>query len=60
MNEATDEELEQAGRWKKGSRIPRERYVRPAKDASKDHFQKVPTHDPQATARSDLGRSKGH
>ncbi|MFG2795797.1 MULTISPECIES: tyrosine-type recombinase/integrase [Streptomyces] len=48
MNGATDEELEEAGRWKKGSRIPRERYVRPAKDTSKDPFKKVPMHDPQA------------
>ncbi|MDH6449616.1 site-specific recombinase XerD [Streptomyces sp. SAI-119] len=51
MNGATDEELEEAGRWKKGSRIPRERYVRPAKDASKDPFKKVPTHDPEARAQ---------
>jgi hypothetical protein len=48
MNGATDEELEEAGRWKKGSRIPRERYVRPAKDASKDPFRKVPVHSPEA------------
>lgn len=50
-NGATDEELEEAGRWKKGSRIPRERYVRPAKDVSKDHFKRVPTHDPEARAQ---------
>ncbi|MEU2909153.1 tyrosine-type recombinase/integrase [Streptomyces massasporeus] len=48
MNGATDEELEEAGRWKKGSRIPRERYVRPAKDASKDPFRKIPVHSPDA------------
>ncbi|MEU3199638.1 tyrosine-type recombinase/integrase [Streptomyces sp. NPDC006996] len=48
MNGATDEELEEAGRWKKGSRIPRERYVRPAKDASKDPFRKIPVHSPEA------------
>ncbi|MFF7838819.1 tyrosine-type recombinase/integrase [Streptomyces ossamyceticus] len=47
-NGATDEELEEAGRWKKGSRIPRERYVRPAKDASKDPFRKVPVHNLEA------------
>ncbi|SEE84922.1 Site-specific recombinase XerD [Streptomyces sp. 2131.1] len=45
-NEATDEELETAGRWAKGSRIPRERYVRPAKDAARDIFNKVPVHTP--------------
>ncbi|MFF4543664.1 tyrosine-type recombinase/integrase [Streptomyces sp. NPDC001406] len=48
VNGATDEELEEAGRWKKGSRIPRERYVRPAKDTSKDPFRKIPVHSPEA------------
>jgi hypothetical protein len=48
MNGATDEELEEAGRWKKGSRIPRERYVRPTKAAGKDLFKKVPTYNPEA------------
>ncbi|GHA70662.1 hypothetical protein GCM10010372_82290 [Streptomyces tauricus] len=48
MNGATDEELEEAGRWKKGSRIPRERYVRPTKDANRDPSSKVPVHDPTA------------
>ncbi|MEV6121090.1 hypothetical protein AB0M23_11260 [Streptomyces sp. NPDC052077] len=48
---ATDEELEAAGRWKKGSRIPRERYVRPTKDAARDLFKKVPVHDPNAQAQ---------
>ncbi|WFB83758.1 MULTISPECIES: hypothetical protein [Streptomyces] len=51
MNEATDEELELAGRWKKGSRIPRERYVRPVKNAKADPFKKVPTHNPGAQAQ---------
>ncbi|MDH6629411.1 site-specific recombinase XerD [Streptomyces sp. LBL] len=51
MNGATDEELEEAGRWKKGSRIPRERYVRPTKDANKDPFKKVPVHNPEAQAQ---------
>ncbi|MFE6903891.1 hypothetical protein ACFVFJ_44935 [Streptomyces sp. NPDC057717] len=49
-NGATDEELEEAGRWKKGSRIPRERYVRPAKNAAKDPFKKVPMHSPEPVA----------
>lgn len=48
MNGATDEDLEEAGRWKKGSRLPRERYVRPTKDASRDPFKKVPMHAPEA------------
>ncbi|MFD6593535.1 tyrosine-type recombinase/integrase [Streptomyces coelicoflavus] len=51
MNEATDEELELAGRWKKGSRIPRERYVRPVKNAKADPFKKVPTHNPDAQSQ---------
>ncbi|MEU3282747.1 hypothetical protein [Streptomyces antibioticus] len=51
MNEATDEELELAGRWKKGSRIPRERYVRPVRNAKADPFKKVPTHNPEAQAQ---------
>lgn len=46
INGATDEELEEAGRWKRGSRIPRERYVRPVKNAAADPFKKVPTHAP--------------
>ncbi|MEU1592797.1 tyrosine-type recombinase/integrase [Streptomyces sp. NPDC005708] len=45
---ATDDELEDAGRWKRGSPIPRERYVRPAKDATRDLFSKVPVHSPTA------------
>ncbi|MFG2512648.1 tyrosine-type recombinase/integrase [Streptomyces sp. NPDC048584] len=52
MNGATDEELEEAGRWKKGSRIPRERYVRPAKDTSKDPFKRVPMYDPETKTQS--------
>ncbi|MEU4655513.1 tyrosine-type recombinase/integrase [Streptomyces sp. NPDC023723] len=48
---ATDEELEAAGRWKKGSSIPRERYVRPTKNAARDLFKKVPVHDPNAQAQ---------
>ncbi|MFC4612258.1 transposase [Streptomyces maoxianensis] len=42
MNGATEEELEGAGRWKKGSPIPRKVYVRPAKDAQHDPFSKIP------------------
>jgi site-specific recombinase XerD len=48
MNGATEEELEDAGRWKKGSPIPRKVYVRPAKDAQHDPFGKVPVHNPAA------------
>ncbi|MFH9576356.1 tyrosine-type recombinase/integrase [Streptomyces sp. NPDC017454] len=47
---ATDEELWEAGRWKKGSPIPRERYVRPVQDANRDVFQRVPVHDPAVAA----------
>nr|WP_277349266.1 MULTISPECIES: tyrosine-type recombinase/integrase [unclassified Streptomyces] len=43
---ATDEELEEAGRWVKGSRIPREVYVRPVKNAKKDVFEKVAVFEP--------------
>ncbi|MEU5748209.1 tyrosine-type recombinase/integrase [Streptomyces sp. NPDC047726] len=42
VNNATEEELEHAGRWAKGSPIPRTVYVRPAKDAKHDPFSKVP------------------
>lgn len=45
MNNATEEDLENAGRWAKGSPIPRTVYVRPAKDAKRDLFAKVPVHD---------------
>ncbi|GGR52292.1 tyrosine-type recombinase/integrase [Streptomyces griseomycini] len=49
-NDATDEDLERAGRWAKGSSIPRKVYVRPAQDAKKNPFDKVPVHDPTAPA----------
>ncbi|MEU6756014.1 tyrosine-type recombinase/integrase [Streptomyces sp. NPDC046685] len=42
--EATDEDIQQAGRWKKGSPIPRAVYIRPVRDAKKDPFAKVPVH----------------
>ena len=48
MAGATEEELGDAGRWKKGSPIPRKVYVRPAKDATRDVFKRVPVHDPAA------------
>lgn len=48
VNGPTEEELEDAGRWKKGSPIPRKVYVRPAKDAQHDPFSKIPVHDPAA------------
>ncbi|MER6109327.1 tyrosine-type recombinase/integrase [Streptomyces hirsutus] len=51
MSGATDDELWDAGRWQKGSPIPRERYVRPVKDANRDVFKKVPVHDPAAAAQ---------
>ncbi|MFF4902243.1 tyrosine-type recombinase/integrase [Streptomyces sp. NPDC001068] len=46
QNKATDEELERAGRWRPGSRVPREVYVRPAEAERKDPFDKVPLHRP--------------
>ncbi|MFD7972964.1 tyrosine-type recombinase/integrase [Streptomyces clavifer] len=39
---ATEEQLEDAGRWAKGSPIPRTVYVRPANKAKHDPFSKVP------------------
>lgn len=50
VNGASEEELEEAGRWKKGSPIPRTVYVRPARAAQHDPFAKVPVHDPAAAA----------
>ncbi|MGY4934831.1 tyrosine-type recombinase/integrase [Streptomyces sp. 900116325] len=46
---ATDQELEEAGRWAKGSSIPRKVYVRPAEAGKKDPFDKVPVHNPAQT-----------
>ncbi|MGP4046851.1 hypothetical protein [Streptomyces sp. 2A115] len=45
---ATDQELEDAGRWAKGSSIPRKVYVRPAQAGKKDPFDEVPVHNPAA------------
>ncbi|MFI8206750.1 tyrosine-type recombinase/integrase [Streptomyces sp. NPDC085937] len=47
---ATDEELERAGRWAPGSSIPRKVYVRPARDAQKDPFERIPVHEPERKA----------
>ncbi|MEV0530071.1 hypothetical protein AB0I66_42365 [Streptomyces sp. NPDC050439] len=44
LNGATDKELEEAGRWKKGSRIPLERYLRPAQTERNDPVAKIPVH----------------
>jgi integrase len=48
---ATDQELEEAGRWAKGSSIPRKVYVRPAEAGKKDPFDKVPVHSPERQAQ---------
>ncbi|MFI6142434.1 tyrosine-type recombinase/integrase [Streptomyces griseus] len=48
MSGATEEELEDAGRWAPGSPIPRTVYVRPAKDRAHDPFGKVPLYGPEA------------
>ncbi|MGW3627803.1 tyrosine-type recombinase/integrase [Streptomyces sp. NPDC000880] len=45
MADATDEEIAEAGRWRPDSPIPRRDYVRPAKDAKRDPFSKVPVYD---------------
>jgi hypothetical protein len=39
--------IRKAGRWKEGSRIPEEAYVRPAEDMRFDPFADVPVHDPE-------------
>lgn len=49
VNNATEEELEDAGRWAKGSRIPRKGNVRPGKSAKHDPFSKVPLQAPSAS-----------
>ncbi|WP_406153176.1 tyrosine-type recombinase/integrase [Streptomyces sp. NBC_01023] len=49
---ATDEELEEAGRWAKGSPIPRRVYVRPAQQKKHDPFAKIPVYG-QAAAESE-------
>ncbi|MEV8344575.1 tyrosine-type recombinase/integrase [Streptomyces niveus] len=44
QNNATDEELERAGRWRPGSRVPRTVYVRPAEAEKNDPFTRIPVH----------------
>ncbi|MET8696910.1 tyrosine-type recombinase/integrase [Streptomyces bauhiniae] len=44
-NKATAKELEDAGRWRPGSRMP-QIYVRAAQDANRDRFAKVPIYKP--------------
>jgi integrase len=50
-NGATDQELEEAGRWAKGSSIPRKVYVLPAQAGRKDPFDKVPVHSSEGQAQ---------
>ncbi|MDI3102060.1 tyrosine-type recombinase/integrase [Streptomyces sp. AN-3] len=40
--------IRKAGRWREGSRIPEEVYVRPTEDLDLDVFERVPLHDPEA------------
>jgi hypothetical protein len=47
-NGTSEQEIQEAGRWAKGSPIPGKVYVRPVKDAEKSPFDKVPVHDPTA------------
>lgn len=42
---ATDDELERAGRWRPGSRVPRTVYVRPAQAERKDPFARIPLYE---------------
>ncbi|MER6616298.1 tyrosine-type recombinase/integrase [Streptomyces xantholiticus] len=42
MNDATDQEIAEAGRWRPDSTIPRLVYVRPAQAAKRDPFARVP------------------
>jgi integrase len=42
MNDATDKEIAEAGRWRPDSPIPRLVYVRPAQAAKQDPFSKIP------------------
>lgn len=46
---ASARDLRKAGRWKEGSRIPEEVYVRPTEDREFDPFAKVPIHSPDTT-----------
>jgi hypothetical protein len=49
QNGATDEELERAGRWRPGSRVPRTVYVRPAQAERNDPFARIPVYNPTNT-----------
>ncbi|MEV6653935.1 tyrosine-type recombinase/integrase [Streptomyces sp. NPDC051219] len=44
LADATDQEIAEAGRWRPDSPIPRKVYVRPAKDAKRDPFSRVPVY----------------
>ncbi|MCX5182623.1 tyrosine-type recombinase/integrase [Streptomyces sp. NBC_00268] len=52
QNGATDDELERAGRWRPGSRVPREVYVRPAQAERNDPFARVPVHASTGDAKA--------
>ncbi|QFG13224.1 tyrosine integrase [Streptomyces phage Gilgamesh] len=41
--------IRKAGRWREGSRIPEEVYVRPTEDLDRDVFENVPVHDPESS-----------
>ncbi|MFG2986222.1 tyrosine-type recombinase/integrase [Streptomyces sp. NPDC048258] len=57
--EATDEEIQEAGRWKKGSPIPRAVYVRPVRAARRDPFARVPIHGTEAISRHPVSGTTG-
>ncbi|MFE6639591.1 tyrosine-type recombinase/integrase [Streptomyces tendae] len=41
--------IRKAGRWREGSRIPEEVYVRPTENLDLDVFESVPVHDPESS-----------
>ncbi|MCP3822865.1 hypothetical protein NLX86_33770 [Streptomyces sp. A3M-1-3] len=56
MNDTTDKEIAEAGRWRPDSPIPQLVYVRPAQAAKRDPFSKIPRHGTDVTTPS---RSRG-
>ncbi|MEU2969076.1 tyrosine-type recombinase/integrase [Streptomyces ardesiacus] len=47
--EASAVTIRKAGRWREGSRIPEEVYVRPTEDLDLDVFESVPVHAPKSS-----------
>ncbi|MFD7915135.1 hypothetical protein ACFV30_31180 [Streptomyces sp. NPDC059752] len=57
---ATDDELERAGRWRPGSRVPRTVYVRPAQAERNDPFARLPIQSLSVDAAEKSGRTPGN